>query len=245
MVVVLECDELLAEFAPSRALYADSVGGVQGAQIACIVRGIAQRASMAELIQTARAVAEQCREAAGDREFPPRDDFSFPLPPDLEPYRAETAARVAENRLFGYSRRGRGFGLEESIPEPPASETPEQAVSRQFCSTAINNLRQQSAEYDGQRRRVVETEELTQCDIARDVLGYPGAPVEFSPTWRTSTAIALVRAMYESRDFFAMPILADALQDAGCDNEDILSHCRSDAPHVRGCWVCDLVLGKE
>jgi hypothetical protein len=51
--------------------------------------------------------------------------------------------------------------------------------------------------------------------------------------------------MYESRNFSAMPILADALQDAGCDNDDILSHCRIDGPHVRGCWVVDLVLGKE
>jgi hypothetical protein len=42
-----------------------------------------------------------------------------------------------------------------------------------------------------------------------------------------------------------MPILADALQDAGCDNTDILNHCRdANAPHVRGCWVVDLLLGK-
>jgi hypothetical protein len=47
--------------------------------------------------------------------------------------------------------------------------------------------------------------------------------------------------MYEARDFSAMPILADALQDAGCDSDDILSHCRGDGPHVRGCWVVDLV----
>jgi hypothetical protein len=52
--------------------------------------------------------------------------------------------------------------------------------------------------------------------------------------------------MYESRDFSTMPILADALQDAGCDNDDILSHCRdTDQAHVRGCWVVNLVLGKE
>jgi hypothetical protein len=42
-----------------------------------------------------------------------------------------------------------------------------------------------------------------------------------------------------------MPILADALQDAGCDREEVLNHCRSAGPHVRGCWVVDLVLGKE
>ena len=51
--------------------------------------------------------------------------------------------------------------------------------------------------------------------------------------------------MYESRDFAAMPILADTLQVAGCDNPDILNHCRGPGPHVRGCWVVDLVLGRE
>jgi hypothetical protein len=51
--------------------------------------------------------------------------------------------------------------------------------------------------------------------------------------------------MYESRDFSAMPILADALQDAGCDNADILAPCCGPGPHVRGCWVVDLVLGEE
>jgi hypothetical protein len=67
----------------------------------------------------------------------------------------------------------------------------------------------------------------------------------FEPAWRTSTVIALARQMYVSRDFFAMPILADALQEADCMNEVLLNHCRGDGPHVRGCWVVDLVLGKE
>src|SRR6266545_5825376 len=79
----------------------------------------------------------------------------------------------------------------------------------------------------------------------RDIFGNPFRPLAFAREWRTDTAVALARQMYESRDFSAMPILADALQDAGCDHEDILSHCRGDGPHVRGCWVVDLVLGKE
>ena len=73
----------------------------------------------------------------------------------------------------------------------------------------------------------------------------PFRPVTFSPEWRTSTAVAIARQMYEGRDFSAMPILADALQDAGCEHADVLDHCRGPGPHVRGCWVCDLVLGKE
>ena len=80
--------------------------------------------------------------------------------------------------------------------------------------------------------------------LLRDVFGNPFRPVTFSPEWRTETAVAIARGMYESRDFSAMPILADALQDAGCDNDEILDHCRGPGPHVRGCWVVDLVLGK-
>ncbi len=64
------------------------------------------------------------------------------------------------------------------------------------------------------------------------------------PVWRTDPVVHLARQMYSERAFGAMPVLADALQDAGCDNEDILNHCRGPATHVRGCWVIDLVLGK-
>ena len=80
----------------------------------------------------------------------------------------------------------------------------------------------------------------------RDVFGNPFRPVAFDAAWRTSTAVALATQMYDSRDFGAMPILADALQDAGCTSDDILDHCRDPKQtHVRGCWVVDLVLGKE
>ena len=87
-------------------------------------------------------------------------------------------------------------------------------------------------------------EMLFQADILRDVFGNPFRPVVFYPEWRKDTAVAIARAMYEARDFSAMPILADALQDAGCGDDDILSHCRDEKQvHVRGCWVVDLVLG--
>ena len=84
------------------------------------------------------------------------------------------------------------------------------------------------------------------CHLFRDIFGNPFRPVAFDKAWRTDTAVSLAKQMYDSRDFGAMPILADALQDAGCDNEDILSHCRDTAQqHVRGCWGVDLVLGKK
>ncbi len=82
------------------------------------------------------------------------------------------------------------------------------------------------------------------CDRFRDIFGNPFCPVTFDPSWRTTTAVAIANHMYQTLEFGAMPILADALQDAGCDTQDILDHCRGPGPHVRGCWLVDLVLGK-
>jgi hypothetical protein len=84
-----------------------------------------------------------------------------------------------------------------------------------------------------------------QADVIRCILGNPFRPVAVAPVWLTSTVAALASQMYDSRDFALMPTLADALQDAGCENEDMLDHCRGSGPHVRGCWVVDLVVGKE
>ncbi len=83
------------------------------------------------------------------------------------------------------------------------------------------------------------------ASIIRDIR-YVGRGFYVKPAWCTSTVVALAGGIYESRDFSPMPILADALQDAGCDNDDILNHCRdANQVHVRGCWVVDLVLGKS
>jgi hypothetical protein len=79
----------------------------------------------------------------------------------------------------------------------------------------------------------------------QDVFGNPFRPVSLDPAWATSTVVSLARQMYEGRDFSPMPILADALQDAGCANDDVLDHCRGPGPHVRGCWVVDLLLDKS
>jgi len=79
----------------------------------------------------------------------------------------------------------------------------------------------------------------------RCLFGNPFRPVAIAPDWLTSTVVALAGGIYQERAFDRMPILADALQDAGCDSEDILSHCRQPGEHVRGCWVVDLVLGKS
>jgi hypothetical protein len=77
-----------------------------------------------------------------------------------------------------------------------------------------------------------------------DVFGNPFRPITFDPSWQTTNAVGLARSINESRDFAVMPVLADALEEAGCDSPDVLAHCRGETMHARGCWVVDLVLGK-
>ena len=82
------------------------------------------------------------------------------------------------------------------------------------------------------------------ADLSRCVVGNSFRPVAADPAWLTIAAVALAVQMSETRDFSPMPILADALQDAGCADEQVLAHCRGDGPHARGCWVVDLLTGR-
>jgi hypothetical protein len=83
--------------------------------------------------------------------------------------------------------------------------------------------------------------------LVRDIFGNPFRPVSVDPAWlrwNDGTAVAIARRVYDERRFEDLPILADALEEAGCTSGDILEHCRGPGPHVRGCWVVDLLLGK-
>jgi hypothetical protein len=83
------------------------------------------------------------------------------------------------------------------------------------------------------------------CRYVRDIFGNPFHPITLKRSWLTSKVLALANSIYEERAFDRMPILANALQNSGCDNEDILNHCRQQGEHCRGCWVVDLLLGKS
>jgi len=93
--------------------------------------------------------------------------------------------------------------------------------------------------------RAFRDERAMQALLLRDIFGNPFRPSPSTPSWLTPTVKQLAAAIYEERAFERMPILADALEDDGCTQQDILSHCRSGGEHVRGCWVVDLLLGKE
>lgn len=88
------------------------------------------------------------------------------------------------------------------------------------------------------------------ANLIRDVFGNPFRPLAINPNWLTPTVTNLATVAYENRampsgelDTTRLAILADALEETGCDNQDMLGHLRSSIPHVRGCWPVDLVLG--
>jgi hypothetical protein len=103
-----------------------------------------------------------------------------------------------------------------------------------------------------ERSQTWQTYNAAYCDLFRDVHGNPFRRVALDRAWRTPTVTGLATAAYDNcilpagtLDLDRLAVLADSLEDAGCDNADLLSHLRGSGPHVRGCWVVDLLLGKE
>jgi hypothetical protein len=84
--------------------------------------------------------------------------------------------------------------------------------------------------------------------LLRCILGDPFRPLTADPhwlAWNDATIAKIAHVIYDERAFDHLPLLADALEEAGCTNADLLNHCRQPGEHVRGCWVVDLLLGKE
>jgi hypothetical protein len=91
-----------------------------------------------------------------------------------------------------------------------------------------------------------------QGKLLHDIFGNPFRPVTLTPAWQTPQVVGLAQAAYDQRklpsgtlDVARLAVLADALEEAGCSNADILDHLRGPGPHVRGCWAVDLILGKS
>jgi hypothetical protein len=96
-------------------------------------------------------------------------------------------------------------------------------------------------------RELLAAEYARQADLLRDIAGNPFRPAAVEPAWlawNDRCVERMAQGIYEERAFDRLPILHDALLDAGCDDGDILAHCRTSEGHVRGCWAIDLLLGK-
>jgi hypothetical protein len=88
-------------------------------------------------------------------------------------------------------------------------------------------------------------ERAAQCDLLRELFGNPFRPSAFDPAWRTPIVTAIASQIYQREAWEEMPVLGDALEDAGCPDAAALTHCRAGGPHLRGCWVVDGILGKN
>jgi hypothetical protein len=128
------------------------------------------------------------------------------------------------------------------------------AARARACAVALGEMRRTAPEPAPRWEELpiwkttFTAEAARQADLLRDVVGNPFRPVRLDPSWtawHNGVVANMARNIYDERRFDELPILADALEDAGCDSTPILTHCRSDAEHARGCWLVDLILGKE
>jgi hypothetical protein len=96
---------------------------------------------------------------------------------------------------------------------------------------------------------VQQAEATSQCELLRCIFGNPFRPPTSLPpsvlAWNDGIVAKLAHGIYADRAFDRLPILADALEEAGCGDAHTLGHCRQTGEHVRGCWLVDLLLGKE
>jgi hypothetical protein len=115
-------------------------------------------------------------------------------------------------------------------------------------TSPLDNALNYASQFRDSESKDGKAEQQVQCCIFRDIFGNPFRPVAVESAWlgwNNSTVVKLAKAIHDERAFDRLPVLADALEDAGCTNADLLGHCRVPDRHVLGCWALDLVLGKE
>ena len=132
-------------------------------------------------------------------------------------------------------------GLPQNWALPQAMNLPILAAT-----VSLNSMRQRTA----QGGEPVEQQE--QIGLLKELFANPFRPRSVDAAWLTPTVVQVARGAYEDRqlpagtlDIASLAVLADALEDAGCSDPDILGHLRGPGPHVRGCWVVDLILAKH
>lgn len=167
----------------------------------------------------------------------------------------EAAERYADGECEGKVLQATSEAIISAIPKwKTIGEVGELAADAAACVSSLDNVSgaAEKASYAHGVKVSIDNhgyeqqlEQAQQTIVFRDIFGNPFRPIVANSSWLTSNVRTLAEGIYEERAFDRMPILADALQDAGCDNNDILNHCRQPGEHVRGCWVVDLILGKS
>jgi hypothetical protein len=175
------------------------------------------------------------------------EDYQRAIEPALAAEEAESAATRAAHYAATAARSAN-------------ADQAARAAARWAADAVAEHIVEQSQHEDetvyAEADRAGDVEEREQCGLLRDILGNPFRPSPPLPpavlSWNDLTVPRIAEAIYEERrmpegtlDNGRLAVLADALEEAGCTNPDILSHCRSGGEHVRGCWVVDLLLGKS
>lgn len=185
--------------------------------------------------------------------------------------RSRRAVEVAERYADGLTGRDERdeanrwarLAVEDTFPKPDQPWATNNVVGYHAALAALWLLSENVASWEASteatkavrgavRRRseedAVGPERSEQAVLLRDITGNPFRHVTLdSPwlRWNSGTVGWMAKDIYDKRTFDRLPILADALEEAGCTEGDILQHCRSEGPHVRGCWLVDLILGKS
>jgi hypothetical protein len=170
-------------------------------------------------------------------------------------------AEVSQDKLgfaWGDARRSAQVAYRQ---ERETAEGSAMGAVSMLCESDIGRvvaaveLAARCAAYPIQEARLMVDAQHEQLRLLRDILGNPFRPSSPLPpavlAWNDGTVPRIAQTIYDERrlpagtlDTGRLAILADALLDSGCDDEELIAHCRSDGPHVRGCWAVDAILGK-
>jgi len=174
----------------------------------------------------------------------------------MEAYREAILRQQIQRReqfSAAYAGRAAIFALTTSDSEYPASYRASRTSNEvAWIISWSEELHSPVGSSDDALQQIAQRELQMHAHLLRDLFGNPFRAITVAPTWRTLTVTTLATAAYEERalptgtlDADRLAVLADALEDAGCTDEQLLVHLRETSPHVRGCWVIDLLLGKE
>ena len=165
---------------------------------------------------------------------------------DVQGIPAEVGWRAAEAVVHLLPPLDRAYQLISVWEEVAVAMEAEQLVKEGATPEMLNAWSDQSVESGRCMGWTAINPDAILANVLREVIGPTFfRPVSLDPAWRTPAVLQLAQSIYDDRAFDQLPILADALEEAGCTSREVLDHCRSPGPHVRGCWVVDLVLDKE
>ncbi len=149
-----------------------------------------------------------------------------------------TASRARDRALCRFPEQSPAFR-----PCFAAAEAARMISYGSYFRSTVGALARRTADASG-----TPDEERSQADCLREIFGNPFRPVTIDAAiraWRGGLIVSWGNRMYDAQDYSDLPVMADALEEAGCTSEDLLAHCRGRGPHLRGCWALDLILGKN